>query len=101
MRMHSIRCRDSAKCAWSIAAAVVMLVMAGPSAFTAGVSAQSAPPAAAAAQPAAAEIDRLIQGEIQSITVTDMSNPSSGGSMVVAGKRITIADKLLIGLSTG
>lgn len=40
----------------------------------------------------------LILGEIESITVSDMNNPASGGSISVAGTRVTIPDNLLIGL---
>jgi hypothetical protein len=43
----------------------------------------------------------LILGEIESVTVDDMNDPSSGGRMVVKGKQITIPKDLLIGLPKG
>jgi hypothetical protein len=43
----------------------------------------------------------LILGAIESITVDDMNDPSSGGRVVVRGKEITIPRGLRIGLPTG
>ena len=50
------------------------------------------------AQVRAKTTGQLILGPIDSITVSDMTSPSSGGRMVVGGKQITIPDNLLIGL---
>jgi len=56
---------------------------------------------AEAAPVEAPKAGRLILGEIESIKVRDLSDPASGGVLVVKGKRITIPDNLLIGLPAG
>ncbi len=43
----------------------------------------------------------LILGEIESVTVEDMSDVSSAGRMVVRGKEITIPPDVTVGLPTG
>jgi hypothetical protein len=55
----------------------------------------------AAAQSARKPTATLVLGEITSIAVRDMNDPASAGRIVVAGRRITLPEKLLIGLPSG
>jgi hypothetical protein len=57
--------------------------------------------AAVMAQAQSTQPGTLILGEIERLTVDDLRDRSSGGSIVVSGKQITIPGSLLIGLPKG
>lgn len=87
---------------WSIAT-VAMLASIGGSPFVPTVGAQTATAAAGTTETQAPRkpIGTLILGELTSIAVRDVNDPASGGQIVVAGKEITIPDRLAIGLPSG
>jgi len=92
--VRSRRRRPYARWAIVTAAAAACLHLAAGSALAAGHGSD-------AAQAKARPTGQLILGEIESVTVTNLDDPSSGGVIVVKGKRITIPDNLSIGLPAG
>jgi len=44
---------------------------------------------------------KLVLGEIESLSITDVNDPASGGLIVVGGKYIAIPTNLLIGIPSG
>ena len=86
-----------------IATLVAMLASSG-IAFVPTVAAQTAPAGAASTTEAPSPrkpIGMLILGELTSIAVRDVNDPASGGQLVVAGKEITIPDRLVVGMPSG
>jgi hypothetical protein len=93
----SVTCRRVRSAKWRrIATIVAMLASSGT------VAAQTAPAGAASTTEVPRKpIGTLILGELTSIAVRDANDPASGGQIVVAGKEITIPDRLAIGLPSG
>ena len=88
----------------SIATVVATLASSAIPAFAPNTHAQTAPAGAArnTETPSPRKpIGTLILGELTSIAVRDMNDAASGGQIVVAGKPITIPDRLTVGLPSG